>query len=431
MKAVRATSTVAGPPRSGIRLSGAQRVLLALLVASIFLNYIDRSNLSLAAPLVQKEFALSDTALGELFSAFFWTYALLQLCGAAGWLADRYPVGRVLGWGVFLWSIATLLTGVLSGFAALFAVRLLLGAGESVAYPCYSRIFATAIPVERRGLANALIDAGSKVGPALGTLLGGLLLETVGWRMFFVVLGSLSLLWLVPWIRYGRLPSGPGPEEGKAAASDMGPGTLEILTKRSAWGAFFGHFCGNYVWYFLLTWLPTYLVRERGFDTAAMVKFTSISLFAIATATVVAGWVSDHLIAGGATPTRVRKTVVVGGLSCATVILPVAVVRDNTAALLLLLLACLSFGTYASNHWAITQTLSGPLAAGRWTSLQNGVGNLAGIVASWLTGAVADRTHSFAIAFAVAGGVALSGAILWGVVVGPVRQVEWKEDRAG
>ncbi len=394
-------------------------------MASIFLNYIDRSNLSLAAPLVQKEFALSDTSLGQLFSAFFWTYALLQLCGAAGWLADRYPVGKVLGWGVFLWSIATLLTGVLSGFTALFAVRLLLGAGESVAYPCYSRIFATAIPSERRGLANALIDAGSKVGPALGTLLGGLLLETVGWRMFFVVLGSLSLLWLAPWSRFSRLPSDSGPAP---AAFATGPGTLEILTKRSAWGAFFGHFCGNYFWYFLLTWLPTYLVRERGFDTAAMVKITSISLFAIAGATIVAGWVSDRLIAGGATPTRVRKTVVVSGLCCATIILPVAVVPDNTAALVLLMLACVSFGTYASNHWAITQTLSGPLAAGRWTSLQNGVGNLAGIVASWLTGAVVDRTHSFAIAFAVAGGVALSGAILWGFVVGPVRQVQWKED---
>ena len=409
-------------------LTAPQRVLLALLVASIFLNYIDRSNLSLAAPLVQREFALSDTALGSLFSAFFWTYALLQLCGVAGWLADRYPVGMVLAAGVFLWSLATLLTGVLAGFAPLFAVRLLLGAGESVAYPCYSRIFATEIPAERRGMANALIDAGSKVGPALGTLVGGILLATVGWRMFFVALGVLSLLWLVPWIGSGLMAGRP---DTKAAAHHTnGPATLEILTKRSAWGAFFGHFCGNYVWYFLLTWLPTYLVRDRGLQTAAMVQITSISLFAIAGATVCAGWVSDRWIASGATPTRVRKTVVCCGLGGSTVIFLVALVRDNNAALGLLMLASMSFGVYASNHWAITQTLAGPLAAGRWTSLQNGVGNLAGIVASWLTGAVVDRTHSFALAFAVTGCIALTGAFLWGVVVGPVRQVSWESEAA-
>ena len=405
-------------------MTTAQRILLALLVASIFLNYIDRSNLSLAAPLVQKEFALSDTQLGELFSAFFWTYALFQLFGIAGWFADRFPVGLVLAAGVFFWSIATLLTGVLTGFAPLFAMRLLLGFGESVAYPCYSRIFATDIPAENRGVANAFIDAGSKVGPALGTLAGGYLLLHFGWRMFFVALGILSLLWLVPWFAFARnLNARAAPGE---AARASGPATLEILTKRSAWGAFFGHFCGNYFWYFLLTWLPTYLVRERGLSTETMVRVTSISLFAIAGATLCAGWISDRWIRSGATPTRVRKTVVCSGLCCSTIILPVAVVQDQTLALVLLMLASMSFGVYASNHWAITQTLAGPLAAGRWSSLQNGVGNLAGIVASWLTGAVVDRTGSFAIAFAVSGLIALTGAFLWGVVVGPVREVEWK-----
>lgn len=408
----------------GEALTSAQWILLAMLVGSIFLNYIDRSNLSLAAPMVQREFALDNTELGKLFSAFFWTYALLQLGGLAGWLADRYPAGAVLAGGVLLWSLATLLTGVLSGFAPLFAARLLLGAGESVAYPCYSRLFATRIPAEHRGLANALIDAGSKVGPALGTLAGGLLLAAVGWRMFFVSLGVASLLWLVPWLALG-LHAGE-PAAATARACDAGPRTLEILTRRSAWGAFFGHFCGNYFWYFLLTWLPTYLVHERSFDTARMVRITSISFFAIATATVTAGWLSDRWIGRGASPTRVRKTVVVTGLCGSTVILPVAVIGNNTAALALLMLSCISYGIYVSNHWAITQTLAGPHAAGRWTSLQNGVGNLAGIVASWLTGAVVDRTHSFALAFALAGGVALTGAFLWGVVVGPVRPVEWK-----
>jgi ACS family D-galactonate transporter-like MFS transporter len=401
-------------------MTPAQRLLLGLLVASIFLNYIDRSNLSLAAPVMQQEFGLSPAELGSLFSAFFWTYALLQLVGISGWLADRFPVGLVLAGGLFVWSAATIFTGVLSGMPALFAARLLVGAGESIAYPCYSRIFASAIPSEHRGVANALLDAASKLGPALGTLIGGALLASVGWRMFFVVLGAASLVWLVPWLRWmPRLDTG-------GRASPDAPSTVQILRQRSAWGAFLGHFCGNYFWFFLLTWLPTYLVNERKFPMAQMVRVSSIAYFAIAGATMCAGWVSDRWIASGGTPTRVRKTVVVCGLAGSTIILPVAVVTDSAASIALLLLACMAFGCYTSNHWAITQTLAGPLAAGRWTSLQNGIGNLSGIVAAWLTGVVVEQTRSFLLPFAIAAAVALAGALLWGIVVEEVKPVEWK-----
>jgi hypothetical protein len=117
---------------------------------------------------------------------------------------------------------------------------------------------------------------------------------------------------------------------------------------------------------------------------------------------------------------------VVTGLCGSTIILPAAVVADPLIAQALLLLACMSFGIYVSNHWAITQTLAGPLAAGRWTSLQNGIGNLSGIAGSWFTGVAVEQTKSFVLAFAVAGAVALMGALLWGLVVGPVREVEWK-----
>jgi MFS transporter, ACS family, D-galactonate transporter len=402
-------------------VNAAQRVLLALLVASIFLNYIDRSNLSLAAPVMQNEFALSTAELGSLFSAFFWTYSLLQLVGISGWLADRFPVGLVLAGGLFLWSAATILTGALSGLPALFAARLLVGAGESVAYPCYCRIFASAIPSEHRGVANAMLDAASKLGPALGTLIGGALLVTVGWRMFFVVLGVASLVWLIPWLRW--MPK----LESTGDANARGPATVEILGTRSAWGAFLGHFCGNYFWFFLLTWLPTYLVKERGFEQSAMIRISSIAYFAIAAATMSAGWISDRWIRAGGSPTRVRKTIVCCGLGFSTVILPVAVVRDPRVSIALLFVACMAFGAYTSNHWAITQTLAGPLAAGRWTSLQNGIGNLSGIVAAWLTGAVVQRTGSFALPFAIAAAIAVTGALLWGIVVEEVKPVAWEK----
>ncbi|MDX2152964.1 MAG: MFS transporter [Bryobacteraceae bacterium] len=407
-------------------MTRSQWLLLALLVVSIFINYVDRGNLSIAAPLLEKELSLTPTELGSLLGAFFWTYALFQLLGIAGWLADRYPVGWVLAWGFIVWSAATAVSGLVSGFVALYAMRLLVGAGESVAYPCYSKILASDFPQEHRGLANALLDAGSKLGPALGTLLGGFLVARLGWRWFFIALGVGSLAWLVPWLIWMPRRHRGGTRAGAAGL----PPVTEILSKRQAWGTFFGHFCGNYYWFFLLTWLPLYLVKARGFTLEGMATVGGIAYAVIASATVAAGWISDRWIASGATPTRVRKTIVVTGLAGSTVILPVAVVDDRNVALVLLLLACAAFGTYTSNHWAITQTLAGARAAGRWTSIQNGVGNFSGIVAPWLTGLVVERTGAFYLAFLTAAAIALAGALLWGVAVGRVEEVRWANSSA-
>jgi MFS family permease len=181
-------------------MSRREWTIVSLLVISVIINYIDRSNLALAVPLIQRQFALSPVQVGALLSAFFWTYALMQLFGIVGWLTDRFPVGWVMVGGYLLWSCATIVTGLVTGFAAIYVVRLLLGAGESVAYPCYSRVFAE-LPQEHRGRANSLIDVGTKLGPALGAFVGGLLLVHLGWRMLFVVLGVGGLLWLLPWIR--------------------------------------------------------------------------------------------------------------------------------------------------------------------------------------------------------------------------------------
>src|ERR1035437_5539030 len=241
-------------------LSKRERWILALLVVSAFINYIDRTTLSVGAASIQKELQLSNYRVGLLLSAFFWTYAAFQLFAVAGWLVDRFHVGWVYAGGFLLWSAATAGTGISRGFASLFALRLLLGIGESVAYPAYARILAT-FPERRRGLANAAIDAGTRTGPAVGTLLGGLLMAGFGWRVFFLALGLGSMLWLAVWLFF--MP------DGRAAAvqKDDGnaPGVVDILGQRSAWFSFFGLFCGNYFWYFLVTWLPAYMQKERHF----------------------------------------------------------------------------------------------------------------------------------------------------------------------
>jgi MFS transporter, ACS family, D-galactonate transporter len=397
----------------------AQWLILGLLVASIFINYIDRSNLSLAVTDLEKELSLDDPQIGLLLSAFFWTYALFQL--AAGWLVDRYNVYWVYGAGFLLWSVATALTGFASGFGVLFGLRLALGTGESVAYPAYSRIISDDIPERNRGLANALLDAGSKAGPALGTLVGGLIVARFGWRPLFLILGFGALLWLVPWVLAmpRSLPRAHRPAAGG------GPGFLEIASKRDAWGTFLVLFGGNYAWYFILTWLPAYLEKERGFSKEQTAIFGSLPFWGIAVTAVVAGWASDRLIARGASVTRVRKSFAVAGLLATTLILPASMLTNQRAAMTLLTAGCLSYGLYTANLWAITQTLAGPVA-GKWTGMQNCIGNLSGIAAPYVTGQIAYHTGHFFYAFAAACFWLVVAACSYLFIVGPVEPVRWR-----
>jgi MFS transporter, ACS family, D-galactonate transporter len=407
------------------KLSGAQWAVLWLLVLSIFINYIDRSNLSIAVALPPpKGLTLDPAHSGYLLSAFFWTYALFQLFGIVGALLDRFHVSWVYAGAFLVWSAATAITGLASGFVMLFVLRLLLGIGESAAYPSYSKIFASHFPEHHRGLANALIDAGSKFGPALGTLVGGLLMSRFGWRPFFVVLGLASMAWLIPWMKW--MPRGKGTVIIHAADS---PGTLRILEERSVWGSFGGLFCGNYIWYFLLTWLPYYMVQERHFSKERMTTMSALAYLAIGISSGVCGWLSDRWIAAGATPTRVRKTFTVGGLTLTTLILAVVVVRNADLSMAVLFLTCIFFGVWSSNHWALIQTIAGPPAAGKWTGLQNGVGNLAGVIAPTVTGLVLKYTGEFFWAFALASGIAVAGACFYMFVIGPVEQIDWKMRR--
>lgn len=405
------------------KLSRAQWAVLGLLVLSIFINYIDRSNLSIAVALPPpKGLSLDPVRQGYLLSAFFATYALFQLLGIVGFILDRVDVSWVYAIAFFVWSGATAATGLATSFAVLFGLRLLLGIGESAAYPCYSKTFATHFPEHHRGLANGLIDAGSKFGPALGMLVGGLLMARFGWRPFFIILGAASLAWLIPWLKW--MPRGKGIVVVHADAPPP-PGVLQILGQRSAWGSFGGLFCGNYYWYFLLTWLPSYMVKERHFSKDHMANMSALAFLAIGLSSALCGWLSDHWIASGATPTRVRKTFTVGGLALSTVILPVAMVDSKDLSMVLLFVACIFFGMWSSNHWALIQTLAGPPAAGKWTAVQNGVGNLAGVVASAVTGLVVARTGEFFWAFAVATGVVLAGAFFYMFVIGRIEQVDW------
>ena len=174
------------------RLSAASGGLLALLAIAVFLNFVDRGNLSIAAPLLKDELRLSPSQLGILLSSFFWTYTFCQI--PAGWIVDRFDLSWVLALGFIVWSSATFVTGFVPGFAALLAIRLILGIGESVAYPSCWNILARYFPEYHRGVASAVGQAGQASGPAVATFAGGMLIGRFGWRPFFIILGLASLL---------------------------------------------------------------------------------------------------------------------------------------------------------------------------------------------------------------------------------------------
>ena len=416
------------PHRAG--MSRKEWIVVGLLVFSVLINYVDRSNLSLAMPLLERQFAFSSLRAGELLSAFFWTYALVQLLGIAGWLTDRYSAGWVLMGGYLLWSLAMACLGFAPSYVALFALQLVLGMGESVAYPCYSRIFA-AMPQEHRGRANAFIDAGTKIGPAAGAFVGGMILVHNGWRLLFLAFGIGALVWLVPWylaMPRDRQTESPGAVDHAQQSANPAaePSILKMLRLRCAWGALIGHFCGNYFYYLVLAWLPTYLVQEEHLSIRAMSRLTAAVFLLIACSTVTAGWISDRLIARGASPTAVRLTLVAGGQAVASILLALTVVHGHPfVALSLLAIACIGHGGYASNHWAIAQTLAGPKMAGRWSSLQNGFANFSGIIGLWLTGFIVQTHRSARLAFAITGAVALVGAASWIFLVRRVEPVQW------
>jgi MFS family permease len=395
-------------------------LILTLLVVSVALNYVDRGNLSVTGVALSRELHLQPHELGLLLSAFFWTYSTFLVI--SGWLVERYNVVLLFGAGFLVWSATTALTGFAHSFLTLFALRLVLGASESIAYPSYSKIIAASFPERRRGLANGLIDVGCRFGPATGLIAGGLILDRFGWRPVFVWIGLASLLWLIPWyILAPKIRAAPVLSTGS-----IGPSFAEILSKREAWGTLAGLFCGNYAWYFMLTWLPQYLLMERHYSTRLMALTGWLPFCSTAAGAALGGWLSDHCIARGGSPTRVRKAFAVGGLAGSAVfLLPAATTGNQALAMALLTLAGFVYGLFSSHIWTITQTLAGATAAAKWTGIQNGIGNLAGIMAPIVTGFIVERTGQFYFAFVWVCAILLAGAFCYLVVVRRIETVAW------
>lgn len=389
---------------------------MLLLGVAVFFNYIDRGAIGIAAPLMTTELKLGPEAFGIILSAFFWVYAPFQLI--VGWLVDRFSVYKLMAAGVLLWAVATLSMGLAGGFMSLLLLRILLGIGETVAFPGASKIIARRVPPERRGMANAALALGIALGPAVGTLAGGLILASYGWRAIFVAFGIVTLLWLVPWQLTVR---GEPADEG--AVREPSVPIRALLSKWPLWSMSIAHVASNYVFYFLLGWLPLFLTKSRGLPIAEMTWIATLGFAAQAVAALTFGYISDRWTRRGHSEPAVRRLMMIGGqLVAAGAVFALAYADTNAMLTLVLCIAGVATGALSLNTYAVAQMFSGPRAAGTWVGVQNAIGNLSGIFGPILTGVIVQNA-GYTTACVVTSVIAALGALWWVVGVPSIRQV--------
>ncbi len=411
---------------------------LFLLCVCVLINYVDRGNLSVAAPLLKNEFQLSSSQLGILFAAFFTTYTAMQF--VIGWLVDRSDPARILVVGFLIWSFATAATGMVSTFVALFAVRLILGVGEAVALPCGAKIIAQHLTDRHRGFAAGAFMASLRAGNAVGAFGAGMLMAKYGWRPVFLWIGLGSLVWLPAWLIW-KAPSIDHASDRKndrqTAATDgtltqppqavraPSPSLLQIWQQRSFWGTSLGQFCCNYLLYFMVTWLPSYLVMERHLSAATMAKVAGAYYLMDALSAISTGWLQDYFIRAGFTPTLIRKLAMSLGFVVAIAGLLGCALSGANSYLPWLLAAGVGCGATSPGIFAFPQRIAGNQAVGKWYGSQNGISNLAGVVAPSLTGLVLQRTGNFFAPFAITAVLCALGILFWSFLVGSVEPIDW------
>lgn len=402
------------------RVSGTRLFwVVALLALSVLLNYVDRGAIGVAAPLMIEELNFTATEFGTAVSAFFWVYA--PLCLFVGWLCDRFCVYRMFAAGIALWAVATLLTGFVHGLMLLVILRLLLGLGESIAFPGSSKIFAAEVPAHHRGSANALIGAALAFGPAVGVLTGGAILEALGWRPIFWIFGLVTLLWLVPW----HMASGPLRSD-KVTTPVVDPVPMRrLFAIPTLWSMGVAHFMSNYGFYFLLAWLPLYLTKTLGYSIAEMTLLTTLSFTTQGVSALVVGRLSDMAVTRGADEARVRRwLMIVGQAMLGVAVTGIWFAADAWTLACWLAVAGIGTGFVSVNLFAVAQIFAGPRAAGGWVGIQNAIGNASGIVGPLITGIIVDQIGSYGLAFGIAAGVAIAGAVWWLLVIPPIRTIE-------
>lgn len=414
-------------------------VIGGLLGSGAFVNYMDRVNISVAATPLSHSLHLSVGELGVVLSAYLWTYAVLQI--PVGSLIDRIGIPWVMRISTILWTVASFLTAFAGGLGLLLVSRLILGVGEAPTFPASWKATGYWFPKRERGMATSLLDGASKMSNVIGLPLMAFLVTTAGWQAAFIFTGALSLLFTVAFwliyrnpdeaIRAGRLSKSEyafildgGAQPITAAPSSPWADVGYLLRRRKTWGLALGFASYTYVFYLLLSFLPSYLEKSLGLSVLGGGVYAVIPwAVAVVAEFVIAGWLLDRLIKRGADPTKVRRWFLAVSLIAA-----LGVVGTVSTHNIVVVLACLSIGTAGLAVNAPTSTSIVALIAPQGSvaalgGVVNCVANLIGLAAPIVTGFAVQATGSYTVAFVIAGVVMVLGLISYVVVLGPIEQI--------
>jgi ACS family D-galactonate transporter-like MFS transporter len=420
---------------AGIKVPRRRWRIAWLLGFGVLVNYFDRVNLSVSHAALYSAYGLSNIAFGYLSAAYSWTYAMCQL--PIGVLLDRFGVRRIGRISTLLWSVSSFAAAVAPNLGTLFAARLLLGVGEAPTFPANTKAIGLWYPPKERGLATAMFDAASRFASAIGVPLIGILLLKAGWRWSFAATGLVSLLYFVLFSKVYRDPkedTGLTEVEREYIASTQDANAAEsgqaqhasfrqVIRQRKVLGLALGFGSYNYVYYLLLTWLPTYLSATLHIDLLHSFLYTGVPwLFATCT-DLGGGWLTDALIRRGWNPSRVRRTILIAGTACGLGILGAAHAQTPIRALVWISISIGGLSAAAPVGWSIPSIIAPPEGVGTVAGIVSFSNQLSAIAAPIVTGYIVAATRSYALAFGISAVYLLVGIWSYVFLLGDIERV--------
>ncbi|MET3877731.1 MFS transporter [Chitinophaga sp. OAE865] len=416
--------------------------ILFLIFVNVVINYMDRSNLAVAASEIDKEFKLTPVQLGLVFSAFSWTYLAFQIPG--GILVNRFSPRILYTFSLIAWSLATIIQGFAKGFTTLFGLRMATGAFEAPAFPINNRVVSNWFPDNERASAIAVYTSGQFLGLAFLMPVLSMIQVEVGWKGLFVVTGLIGIVWGVIWYLFYRDPfRHKGVNAAELQHIESGGGMLDkqqaekrtafrwtdlkaVLSYRKLWGIYIGQFAVNATLWFFLTWFPKYLVDYRGLDFIKSGYWASIPYLAAFTGILCSGFLSDYLVKKGVSAAKARKRPIIIGLLLSVFILGANYV--NAPGLIIFFMSLSFFGIgFASITWIFVSTLAPKHLINLTGGVFNFVGQLAGIIVPIVIGFLASGGN-FAPALVFVAMLGLLGACSYLFLVGNVERIKTGED---
>ena len=431
------TTSASSASRAGALPTRRRWFMLSLLLIATIINYVDRVNISIAAPFMAKDLGLDKIQMGLIFSAFAWTYAFALV--PAGFIADRFGSRVTYGASLITWSAATVCQGLVGGFASLFGLRLAVGAMEAPAFPANSRAVTVWFPARERGMASSIYVCGQYLGTALFT--GALLwiATTYDWRHVFYSTGVVGIVFGVVWLFVYRDPLNCKKvskeelqyiEDGGGLVKSSQQRTrfnwrqvTELFRYRQVWAICIGKFASTSALYFFLTWFPTYLMEERQMSTIKVGIFAVLPFIGATVGILLAGIISDLLIRRGHSLSFARKLPLVVGSALGMSIVLVNFTDSNLVCIAVLTCAFFAQGI-ASSSWAAVSEVAPKELIGLTGGVTSLAANIGGIVTPIVIGAIVQTTHQFAYAFWFIGAVAAIGTLSYSFLLGRLHRIE-------